>query len=132
MRDLGYEFEPPEYFGGDGSIGSSGAHITVLNEEEHTDVEKRFEGEEKPAAQLEMLEGKLRIGQEINFKQGQCIMVAMDHWGLSNKRADLYVLQVEAPNLSSIRSDCHILPARYPFHVTLAVRFRSKRQWCCQ
>lgn len=130
LQDLGYEFEPPEYFGGDGSIGNSGAHITILSEEEHADVEKRFEGEEKPATQLEKLEGKLRIGQEINYKQGQCIVVAQEHWGLRNKRADLYILQVEAPNLASIRSDCHLLPVKYPFHVTLAVRFRSKRRGC--
>lgn len=131
LQDLGYEFEPPEYFGGDGSIGSSGAHITLLNEEEHTDLVKRFEGEDKPAAQLEKLEGKLRIGQEINFKQGQCIVVAKEQWGLSNKRADLYVLQVEAPNLTRIRSDCQLPQVKYPFHITLAIRFRSRRQGCC-
>ena len=98
------EFETPPYF--DREL-AHGAHISVIYKEE-ADFYKI---------------GKIdEIGSVVSFQVKDCQIIHPPSW---NKIDSVYLITLEAPTLEKIRKKYGLPPPAYPFHITIAVKYKT-------
>lgn len=111
-------FVRPPYFGGYNSFGNAGAHVTILDDIEEMDHAKREQF-------LKWIAEKKPI---IDFKLLECKFLFVKSWHrrfLVAQNVDICIIEVESENLNEIQCRYELPHSKYPYHITLAVRYKG-------
>lgn len=99
-----YGFEEPPYFGTPDLVG---AHISVIYPEELVDQEAKKIKE---------------LGNNISFTSLECQIVHPPKWGGIE---EIYLVVIEAKELSKIRESYGLPVQNFPFHITIGIKPKS-------